>query len=388
MPKLFMVVNEDRFFLSHRKPIAVSAQELGYDTTIITKDTGHRKEIEDLGFRVIDLPINPTGMNLKQELKTFGFLLKLYWREQPDIVHHVGMKNILWGGLAARIIGIHGVVNAVSGLGGLFNGGKLSNTTRGILAVMRLSNQRKGIRVIFQNDDDRLIFIENNVVNPDQIELIRGSGIDLNEYVYTPESTNGKINVIFTARMVKEKGVCELIEAAESLKRNYADHVRFLLCGRLTPNKTGITEEYLRQHCDGEYICWLGERNDVKQLLERSHIMAFPSYYREGLPKSLIEACAVGRPIVTCDSTGCRDVVDDGVNGYIVKPCNSVQLADAIKKLIDNPELRRTMGMAARERAEKDFSIEKVIETHLKIYKELSNPSSLNTRSPIIPDEK
>ncbi len=372
MIRLFMVVNEDRFFLSHRKPVAVAAKYAGYEIIIIAKDTGHRKDVEKLGFTMLDLPINPTGMNPLQEIKTLHYLYKLYRKERPDIVHHVGLKNILWGGLAAKLIGIKGVVNAVSGLGGLFNGGKLSITTRVILAVMRFSNRRKNVKVIFQNNDDMSIFLANNVVSPKQIEFTKGSGIDLTEYAYTPEPEGGKITIIFTARMLKEKGIFDLIEAAEKMKCTYTDKVKFLLCGRLTSNKTGITEEYMQEHCDGEYICWLGERNDVKQLLEKSHIMAFPSYYREGVPKSLIEASAIGRPIVTCNSIGCRDVVDSGINGFLIEPQNVGQLVDALNTLIDDPLLRQRMGKAARKKAEREFSITKVVDTHLKIYEELA----------------
>ena len=371
MKKLFMVVNEDRFFLSHRKPVAVAARDAGFETVIITKNTGHRREIENAGFQMIELPIDPTGMNPLHEWKTLWFIYKLYRSQRPDIVHHVGLKDILWGGVVARLLGIRGVVNAVSGLGGLFNGNKISLTSKAILFVLRFSSNRNNVRFIFQNNEDKSIFLQYKVANPKQIEFTHGSGIDLKDYSYTMEPTEGKIKIIFTARMVKEKGVCDLIEAAESLKPLYKDKVQFLLCGRLTPNKTGISEEYMREHCDGEYICWLGERNDIKQLLEQSHIMAFPSYYREGVPKSLIEASAIGRPIITCDSVGCRDVVDDGVNGFLIEPQNTVQLADALKKLIDNPDLRRQMGKAARAKAEREYAIEKVVATHLKIYNQL-----------------
>lgn len=367
-----MVVNEDRFFLSHRKPVAIAARDDGFDTVIITKNTGHRKEIEDCGFKMIELPIDPTGMNPLHEWKTLWFIFKLYRKQRPDIVHHVGLKDILWGGVVAKVLGIHGVVNAVSGLGGLFNGGKISLTSKAILLVLRFSSRRGNVRFIFQNKEDESIFLRYKVANPKQVEFTHGSGISLNEYKYCPEPSEGKIKVIFTARMVREKGVCDLIEAAESLKPFYKDKMQFLLCGRLTPNKTGISDEYMREHCDGDYIRWLGERSDVKQLLEQCHIMAFPSYYREGVPKSLIEASAIGRPIITCDSVGCRDVVDDEVNGFLIEPRNPGQLADALKKLIDNPELRQQMGLAARRKAERFYAIEKVVATHLRIYNDLT----------------
>ena len=370
--KLLMVVNEDRFFLSHRKPVALSARDKGYDVVIVTKNTGHREEIEELGFRFVELPINPTGMNLIQESKTLKFLYTLYKRENPNIVHHVGLKNILWGGLAAKWTHIKGVVNAVSGLGGLFNGDGVSPLNRGILWLMGYSNNRDGVRVIFQNKDDMSIFSSYYVVRPEQIEFTKGSGIDLDEYKYVPEQEDEKINIIFTARMVREKGVCDLIEAAESIKYKYSKRVKFLLCGRLTPNKSGITNEYMQEHCDGEYICWLGERSDVRELLETSHIMAFPSYYREGVPKSLIEASAVGRPIITCNSIGCRDAVEDGLTGFLIEPRNPRQLADRLSELIEDRSLRIRMGREARKKAEREFSIEKVVDVHMNIYSELS----------------
>ena len=371
MNKLLMIVNEDRFFLSHRLPIALAARDNGLDVIIVAKDTGCKDKILEYDFKFINLPVNPTGMNILQEFKTFYFLKKLYSLLQPDIVHHVGLKNILWGGLAAKLTNIYGVVNAVSGLGGLFNGGRLNFITKCILRIMKYSNNRPGVTVIFQNNDDKKIFLKSNVVNINQIYFTKGSGININEYNYHKEPDDNKIRIIFTGRMVKEKGICDLIEAAELLKSEFQDKIQFILCGRLTPNKSGVTKEYMTQHCDGKYICWLGERSDIKNLLQNSHIMAFPSYYREGLPKSLIEASAIGRPIITCNSTGCREVVEDGKNGFLIEPRNPIQLANKLRILVLNKELRVSMGKEARKKAERDFSIEKVVETHLKIYKEL-----------------
>lgn len=371
MAKLFMIVNEDRFFLSHRLPVAQEARAEGLDVTIVAKDTGHGEEIRANGFRFINLPINPTGMNPREEYKCYSFLARLYEREQPDIVHHVGLKNILWGGFAAYRRHVPGVVNAVSGLGGLFNGGGKSIVAQAVMYVMRLSNNRNRVKVIFQNNDDLSIFLKHRVVNHSQVEFTKGSGINLVEFAYTPEPENGKIQVIFTGRMVREKGVCDLIEAAGLIKPKYENRVKFILCGRLTPNKSGVDEKYFHDHCDGNYISWLGERNDIHKLLEQSHIMAFPSYYREGVPKSLIEASAVGRPIITCNSTGCKDVVDDRINGILVAPQSPQEIARALTELIDSAALRKEMGQAARRKAELEFSIEQVVGTHIKIYNEL-----------------
>lgn len=368
MKKLLMIVNEDRFFLSHRKEIAIAALQAGWNVTIVCKDTGRLREVEDLGLKVIELPINPTGMNLRQELRTFWFLYNLYTKNKDAVVHHVGLKDILWGGLAAKLAGVRGVVNAVSGLGAVFSGGKMGMTAKGILAVMRFANRRKRLKVIFQNQEDKNLFLQHRVITEDQIEFIKGSGVDLNEFKYVPEPESETLKVVFTARMVKEKGVIELIEAAERLRKEYEGRVEFWLCGRLAVNADAISKEELESRCSEGYIKWLGFQKDIKTILEQCHIMAFPSYYREGVPKSLIDVCAVGRPIVTTNSIGCKDVVDDGVNGFLVPIKDSEALADKLRILIEDKDLRIKMGKASRQKAEQEFAIEKVVQKHLAIY--------------------
>ena len=363
-----MIVNEDRFFLSHRKDIALAAQEAGWDVTIVCKDTGQRGDVEALGLKMTELPINPTGTNILQELKTFWFLYTLYKKNKDAVVHHVGLKDILWGGLAAKLAGVRGVVNAVSGLGVIFSGEKMGLMAKGILSIMRFSNHRKGVKVIFQNQEDIDLFRRHGIVNESQCEFIKGSGVDLNVFRYVPEKESDKLKVVFSARMVKEKGIIELIEAAELLRKDYEKKLEFWLCGRLAVNADAISKEELEARCDGKYIQWLDFQKDMKSILERSHIMAFPSYYREGVPKSLIDACAVGRPIVTTHSIGCKDVVDDGVNGFLVPIKDSHALAEKLRILIEGKDLRIKMGKAAREKAEREFSIEQVIKKHLEIY--------------------
>ena len=368
MKKLLMIVNEDRFFLSHRKDTALAAQQAGWDVTVVCKDTGQWDELRALGLKTLELPINPTGMNLRQELKTWWFLYTLYIKNRDAIVHHVGLKNILWGGLAAKLTRIRGVVNAVSGLGAIFSGDKMGMTAKGILAVMRFSNKRKRVKVIFQNQEDKTLFLQHGVIDESQAEFIKGSGVDLNDFRYVAEPDSETLKVVFTARMVKEKGVMELIEAAEKLRKDYEGRLEFWLCGRLAVNADAVSQEELEARCDGKYIKWLDFQKDIKSILEQCHIMAFPSYYREGVPKSLIDACAIGRPIVTTDSIGCKDVVDDGVNGFLVPVKDSEALAQKLRILIDNKALRVKMGKAAREKAEREFSIENVIKKHLDIY--------------------
>lgn len=371
MRKLFIIVNEDRFVLSHRKDIAVAAQRAGWNVTVVCKDTGRLKEVEALGLKVLELPINPTGMNLRQELKTCWFLYNLYRKNRDALVHHVGLKNILWGGLAAKLVGTRGVVNAVSGLGAIFSGGKMGLTAKGIFALMRFSNKREQVKVIFQNQEDKGLFLQRGVIRENQAEFIKGSGVDLDVFRYVPEQESETLKIVFTARMVKEKGVIELIEAAERLRKEYEGRVEFWLCGRLAANADAVSREELESRCDGQYIKWLDFQKDIKSILEQCHIMAFPSYYREGVPKSLIDACAIGRPIVTTNSIGCKDVVDDGVNGFLVPVKDSEALARKLRLLIDDKELRLRMGLAARKKAEREFSLQNVVNRHLEIYNEL-----------------
>lgn len=372
MKKLLLVINEDRFFLSHRYPIALRAMEEGWDVTLVTKDTGKRKQIEDMGIKFMEFPVNPTGMNPLQEFKTLSFLLNLY-RKNPDaIIHHVGLKNMLWGGLASRMTKTRGVLYAVSGLGTLFGETSSKMIGGGIQQMLKIAMKKKNIAVLFQNHDDEQLFIENGIVDKSKTYFTKGSGVDLNEFKYTEPSTEGPVVVIFTARMLKEKGVVDLLDAAEILRDKYQGKVEFWLCGGLSSNPSALTEEDLKARCDGKYIQWLGHRTDIPELLRKASIMCFPSYYREGVPKSLIEASATGLPIVTTDSIGCRDTVKDGVNGYIVPTHSPKAIAEKIAILADNAGLRKKMGKESRRMAEEDYSIDKVTELHVSLYNKLN----------------
>ncbi len=371
--KLFIVVNVDWFFLSHRKDVALAAKKAGWDVTIVTADTGKLKDVESLGLKVINLPMSRSGMNIVEELKTLNWLRKLYKREKPDVVHHVGMKTILWGTLAAKFSRVHGVVNAISGLGGFFAEDNNGLLARVMPMVLRFSHARKNLLCIFQNDDDWGLYVKHGIIKHEQGRFIKGSGVDLNQFCYTPEPEEGMIKVMLTARMIVEKGIFLLTEAAERLRTKYEGKVEFLLVGGLDDHPGAITKEQLDAVCDGEYIQWLGYRTDVRDLLKQCHIMAFPSYYMEGLPKSLIEADAIGRPIITSNSVGCKETLVDGYNGFLIQPKDVDALTEKLDMLLSDKELRVKMGKNARKYAEGYFSIEVVKERHLAIYDELVN---------------
>lgn len=366
--RLLLVINEDRFFLSHRTQIALLAKEKGWDVTLVTKDTGRRKEIEEMGFKYIELPINPTGMNPKDELKLLRFFIDLFKKNADAIIHLVGLKNMMWGGLAAKMVKTKGVLFAVSGLGTLFGENRQEIISWAIQRVLRIGMRRKNAAVIFQNHDDERLFLDNAIANKCFRFFIKGSGVDLKQYVPIEIKNNDPLKIIFTARMLREKGVEDLIAGAEILRPEYEGKVEFLLCGGLSSNPNALSKEEMNSLTDGNYIKWLGHRYDIPELLAQSDIMCFPSFYREGVPKSLIEASACGLPIVTTDSVGCRDTVVNKKNGYIVNPHSPGEIAKALRKLIENPEKRKKMGQRSREYAEKEYDVHAVARKHLEIY--------------------
>lgn len=366
--KLLMVINEDRFFLSHRSEIAVAAMKKGWEVTLVTKNTGHKKTIESMGLNFIELPINPTGLNIFQELNTLRFLRNLYKKNRDAVVHHVGLKNILWGSLACRTVKMKGVVNAVSGMGTLFSN-ETSFLCSQILRVLSHAMKGDNLKVIFQNNEDKSLFIQKKIIKENQTFFIKGSGVDLEYFTHVPEKTSGKkLTILFAGRMIKEKGVLDLIKAAEILRPKYENKIHFILCGELSSNPNALSVNEISKLTDDKYISWLGYRNDMKEMLRNASFVVFPSYYREGVPRFLIETCASGRPIVTTNSIGCKDCVEEGRNGYKVHVGDAASLAERIKKLVDNPTLREKMGLHSRAIAERDFSIDDVVKKHLKIY--------------------
>lgn len=370
--KIFYVFSIDYQLISHRRPVIQEALRKGWDVTVVTEDTGYRQQIEQMGVHFINLPINRVGTNPIEELNTCWFLYKLYKKEKPDIVHHVSTKVVLWGGLAAKLAKVQRVVNAINGLGTFFQNGKVDTMSkRIILQVMKFSHKREKVVTILQNTDDKAFFTGHHIIPEEKIRLISGSGIDLDDFCFTEESDEKPMKLLFTSRMLREKGVFDVIKAAQLLKQDYKNKICFQLCGLIEEGPSAIKKEELDELCDGTYIQYLGQRTDVKELLMRSAIVLLPSYYREGIPKSLIEATAIGRPIITTDSVGCRETVTDGVNGYLTPVKSPSVLAEKIKKLVNDSQLRKEMGRESRKIAEKRFSVKTVINNHFAIYDSL-----------------
>ena len=224
---------------------------------------------------------------------------------------------------------------------------------------------------IFQNKDDYIELSELGVLSPrNNIFLIKGSGVNLEEFYPTPFPSFDSIKIVLPSRMLWDKGVREFFQAAGILRANYHNKIQFVLVGMSDEgNKAGISVNLLTQLVDGDYFEWIGHRDDIFEVYKNSHIVVLPSY-REGMPKTLIEACAMGRAIITTDAIGCRECVDEGINGYKVPVKDAQRLADAIEFLVNNPNKIIEMGIASRLKAEKEFDINSVIRTHLEIYKQ------------------
>jgi glycosyltransferase involved in cell wall biosynthesis len=371
--KLFIIVNVDWFFLSHRKEIAMAAHKAGYDVSIIAKDTGRRKQIEELGLNFIDLHMDRKNGNPIQDLRAIVFLMKIFKQSHPDIVHNVGLKVVLISGVAAMLAHVNAVVSAISGLGITFSVENQSKISTRILAkILKIVHSGYQIKAIFQNTEDKAIFEKNKITNVNQSILIKGSGVNLERFSFTKDPISARIKIILTARMIVDKGILVLVEAARRMKTEYGDSIQFLLCGGLDDNPNSLSEDDMNEIIDGEYIRWLGHRTDVELLLAESNIVVLPSYYKEGLPKSLIEAAATGKPIVTTDSVGCRDAVIEGKNGFLIPIKDPKQLVQKLKLLIDNREMRIAFGKNSRAHAEANFSIQSVVKYHLGIYSKIS----------------
>ena len=381
-PKLLFTVNDAGFFLSHRLAIAQAARDAGYDVHVATAPGAAVARIRDLGFTHHPVPLSRRGLNPVAEIGTLWSLFRLYRRLSLALIHHVTIKPVLYGGIAARLAGTPAVVSAVTGLGYVFirRGWKASLLQYAIKTGYRWSLKRRGARVIFQNPDDREIFLTQGMANAKDSVLIKGSGVDVTRFIPAPEP-EGLPVVVLPARMLWDKGVGEFVEAARRLNKD-SPRARFVLVGDSDDgNPTAIPAAELRHWLDEGAVEWWGFRSDMATVLQQAHIVCLPSY-REGLPKSLIEAAACGRPIVSCDVPGCREIARAGENALLVPPRDSTALAEALGRLIGDAALRQGFGRRGREIVEAEFSLDRVISETLDLYAALMRETGAQAPCP------
>lgn len=371
---LLMVINDPGFFISHRLPLAEGARRAGYSVHIATMPGNAVQRIRDLGFRHTELPLSRSGKFFFSELRAICAIWWLLWQVRPDVLHLVTIKPVLYGGICARLAPVKGVVAAISGLGFVYVSHKQPTFLQNMVTwLYRLALGKRRLRVIFQNPDDRALLVSMGAVQPDRAEMIPGSGVDLSTYPYFDE-VDGIPKVCLAARLLRDKGVVEFVEAAGILReRGVAVHCQ--LIGDPDPgNPSAVTTSELEGWRKDGAVELLGYRSDIPELFAGAHIVVLPSY-REGLPKVLVEAAACGRPVITTDCPGCRDAIEPNVSGILIPVRDSKALADAIERLVYDPGLRRRMGQAGRELAERRFSVDDIVEQHLDIYKKLQSSS-------------
>jgi glycosyltransferase involved in cell wall biosynthesis len=369
--KLLFLVTEDWYFCSHRLALGRAAVDAGYDVVVATRVRDHGEEIRRAGIRVIPLPWRRRSTNVFAELRSLEALVRLYRRERPDVVHHVALKPVLYGSLVASLAGTAHVINAVAGFGYSFT----SKQRRAAIArrILRASfkriSSRPGTRVLVQNPDDQLTLSGTGTVPAERLVVIPGSGVDVDRFVPRAEP-QGVPTVTLVSRMLWSKGVGEFVEAARLLRQRGV-RLRAVLVGDPDPeNPQSIPTDILERWRDSGVVEWRGHEDDVPAVWAASHVAVLPSY-REGLPKTLLEAAACGRPIVTCDVPGCREIVEHGQNGLLVPPHDEVALAAAIEKLVLDPSLRRRMGGLGRSIAVEKFSEQVVIGRVLSLYRSM-----------------
>jgi glycosyltransferase involved in cell wall biosynthesis len=371
--RLLFVVNDTAFFASHRLPVAVAAREAGYEIDLAALDSGGLEEVRAHGITYHPLAVDRTGVNPLRDVRLLYQLLRLIRAVRPTIMHTVTIKPVLYGGIAARLLKVPSLVSAVSGLGLVFVGGdrKTSSVRWLARALYRLALGHRNSCAIFQNPDDLRYMVDAGLASSERTVLIRSSGVDIAVFQPSPPPPGPPI-VIMPARLLWPKGVGEFVEAARLLRQGGVA-IRMALVGEpAAHNPATVTQSVIEAWVDQGAIEWWGHQSDMTQVYARCHIVCLPSYYGEGVPRVLIEAAACALPIVTTDVPGCREVVAHGDNGLLVPPRAPAALAEALRTLAQDPELRLAMGRRGRERAVAEFSLDRVVAATLAVYELLS----------------
>jgi glycosyltransferase involved in cell wall biosynthesis len=380
--KLLFLVNNDWYFWSHRLPIGRAALAAGAEVYIMSKVSSYGDRLAQEGFTVIDWKLTQRSLNPWKELKAFMQVWRVYRTLKPDLVHHVALKSVVYGGFVSRLAGNIPCVNAVAGLGHVFT--TTTWRTRLLRPFLRVlfwfALGGKNSLAIFQNADNLQSMLDLHAISRAKAVIVRGSGADLRTFVPVPEP-EGVPLVVLVTRILRDKGVEEFVDAARDIRDHHVP-ARFALVGDTDPgNPTAISKEQILRWVEEGVVEWWGHRSDVHRVFAESSIVCLPSY-AEGLPKVLVEAAAAGRAIVTTDVCGCREVVQPGVNGLLVPARQSQPLAKALRILIEDPARRRAMGQKGRELIEREFAQEIVVRQTLAVYDRILRPRGITLFAP------
>ncbi len=368
MKKLLYVVNVDWFFISHRLPIALKAMETGYQVHLSCAFTDKYEELAAMGFILHPIELSRSGTGLWSELLAFWQISRVLQHVKPEVAHFVTIKPVLYGGIWSRLFGHSKRVFSISGLGYVFIAqGIKAKCVRGAIALLyRFALGGRASQVIFQNPDDQALVLKATGIAAKQATLIRGSGVDLSHYNVQEEPVGAPV-VMLVARLLYDKGVAEFVAAAEILHQSMPQ-VRMVLVGNTDHgNPKSVSAEQLADWVAQGVVEHWGYQRQIAGVMAQSHVQVLPSY-REGLPKSLIEAAACGRVVITTDVPGCRDAIIEGQTGLLVPVKNATALADAIRVLLTDEQARKAMGRAGRLWAEQVFDIRQVVAKHMELY--------------------
>ncbi|GAA1167292.1 glycosyltransferase family 4 protein [Ornithinimicrobium humiphilum] len=379
--RIVFFVTEDWYFASHRLPLALEAQRRGWEVHVLTRLNTGSPPLAEMGFHVHNIHIARSGLNPLEDLRTLRDILRIYREVRPHIVHHVAMKPVLYGSLAARVMRPQpAVVNALAGLGFVFSSqSPKARTLKPLVkALLRKSLSGSRSRTIVQNPDDARTLTQ--IQGTGQfIRLIRGSGVDTSQFIpkhsdagTDTDTMNKPVVFGLSARLNEDKGVSRFVEAAGIVRGIVEPAPRFVLIGQPDEhNPSAVPQEALDAWAQEGLVELWGHRTNMPETLQGIDVAVLPSTYGEGLPKALLEAGSCGLPIITTDTPGCRETVVDGVTGFIVPPGDSEALATAVRRLAEDHALRQTMGAASRRHVAANFAVERVVSDTFSVYAEV-----------------
>jgi UDP-N-acetylmuramyl pentapeptide phosphotransferase/UDP-N-acetylglucosamine-1-phosphate transferase/glycosyltransferase involved in cell wall biosynthesis len=369
VPVALFVVNATWFFVAQRMAPAIALRRAGFDVHVASAPDADVAKLLENGLRHHPLQLSRRGVHPLQELRSFFQLVRLYRALNPDLVHHITIKPVIYGGIASRLARVPGVVNSISGMGyvALAPGGSGRLLRRGARAAYRAAFRHPNCTVIFENPDDMATFLEDGLVRPAAAELIRGVGVDIERF-RPVDRGHVRPAIVLPARMLRDKGVMEFVEAARLLAERGVE-ASLALVGDTDPgNPAAIPREQLERWAADGAVEWWGWQEDMVDVYRRTDVVCLPSY-REGLPTALVEAGACGLPVIATDVPGCREIVRHQVTGLLVPARDPVALADAMTLLVQDSPLRRRLGGAARAHVERHYSGEHVLAQTLAVYR-------------------
>lgn len=365
--KIIICLNTSWNIFNFRLNLARAIKKEGFKVILVAPYDKY-SEVLKQEFEYHNIFMNNKGTNPKEDMKTLIEFYKLYKAIKPGIVLNYTIKPNIYGNIACSLLGIK-TINNISGLGTVFI--KESLITKVVKWLYKYS-LGKSSKVFFQNNDDKQLFIINKLVQENKCDLLPGSGIDTNKFIPLEYKKNDNIfRFLLIARMLWDKGIGEYVEAAKIIKQKYPD-VEFQLLGSLDAvNTTAISKEQMQSWVEEGLVTYLGVTDDVKEYIKKSDCIVLPSY-REGTPRTLLESASMSKPIITTNTVGCKEVVDDGINGYLCEVKNAQDLAHKMEKMINlNFEERETMGKTGRKKMIKEFDESIVINKYLKTIKEI-----------------